>query len=259
MNTNVKTYLGWAGILSMLMVAFAVWSSAQSYSRSIQPSSFRSFSVTGEGKVTTVPDIATFTFGVATEGGKNLADIQKENTEHANTAIAFVKAAGVDAKDIQTENYDVSPRYQYANCGGNGISICPPPTIVGYTVSQTVRVKVRDFTKAGDIVGGVVEKGANTVSSLSFTIDDPSTVETAARAKAIAQAKEKASAVADAGGFSIGRLLGIEEGGGFTPMYYNTMEKFGRGGASDSVAPAPSIEPGSRDVMVNVTLRYEIR
>lgn len=258
MNTNVKNYLGWAGIVSILIVAFAAWSSAQSYSRSIQPSSFRSFSITGEGKVTTVPDIATFTFGITTEGGKNLSDLQKENTERANAAIAFIKTAGVETKDIQTENYTVSPRYQYATCVGNTGGTCPPPTIVGYTVSQTVRVKVRDFTKAGDLVGGVVGKGANTVSSLSFTIDDPTSVETAARAKAIAQAKEKAKAIADAGGFSLGRLLGIEEGNAFTPMYY-TAEKFGRGGADQDMAPIPTIEPGSRDVTVTVTLRYEIR
>ena len=123
---------------------------------------------------------------------------------------------------------------------------------------QTVSVKVRDFGKAGEILSGVAANGANSVSSLSFTIDDPTEVQANARTKAIVKAKAKARDIAKAGGFSVGRLLSLEEGGYAPPIpYYRKV--YGMGGEGDAVQIAPPIEPGSQDVTVTVTLRYEIR
>ena len=169
-----------------------------------------------------------------------------------------MKAQSVDEKDVKTEGYSVEPRYQYYGCETGA---CPPPAIVGYTVRQTVAVKVRDFAKAGEILSGVVTNGANSVSSLNFTIDDPTEVQAEARAEAIAKAKAKAKEIARAGGFSVGRLLSIDEGGylPYPQPSYATMEAYGRGGAGDAAKIAPPIEPGSQDVQVTVSLRYEIR
>lgn len=255
-SERTRGLLNWAIIIAVLLVGGSAWSYAKTYSRSIEPSAFRSFSVSGEGKVVAKPDIATFTFGVVNEGGTDIAALNKENTERGNKIIAFLKGEGVKDEDVKTEQYNISPRYQSSFCR---VGVCPPPTIVGYTVTQSVAVKVRDFSKIGMILSGAVERGANNVSQLNFTIDDPVAVENEARAKAIAQARAKAELVADAGDFSVGRLLGIDEGG-FQPYY---AEKAVRTVAFDSVSmgaplPAPSIEPGSQDVVVNVTLRYEI-
>ena len=266
MSEKVKDYLGIAIIIGILVFAYAAWSYVGTYSKSAEPSSFRSFSVSGEGKVVTVPDVATFTFSVVTEGGKNLSQLQKENIDKVNKAIAFVKNNKVDQKDIKTEGYNINPRYQYYECDRQ-VQIyspvfeptpCPPPEIMGYTITQTVGVKVRDFSKVGDIVAGVVENGANSVSGLSFTIDDRTKAENEARAEAISKAKEKAKAIARAGDFSVGRLLSIEEG--YQPYY-----GYGMGGGADALslksaagAPTPTIEPGSQEVKITVTLRYEI-
>ncbi len=262
---KTKQYLNVAIIIALLVGAYSVWSYAASYSESIQPSSFRSFSVSGDGKVVAVPDVAQFDFSVTTDGGKDLGSLQTENTKNVNAAIDFVKSSGVDAKDIQTQNYSVSPRYQTYNCYqpipaivNSTVQPCPPAEIVGYTVSQDVQVKIRDFSKIGDILGGVVKAGANTVSQLQFTIDDPDVPKSVARAEAIAKAKTKAEEIAKAGGFGLGRLLGISESGA-QPVYYS----YGMG-ASDMAmksvpAAAPTIEPGSQDVTVTVTLNYEIR
>jgi hypothetical protein len=118
-----------------------------------------------------------------------------------------------------------------------------------------VLVKVRDFGKIGDIFSGVVNNGANSVSNLNFTIDDPTAVQNEARTEAIKRAREKAASIARAGSFRIGRLLGIDEGfSGPMPFYANKSFDFNeiRAGA------APAIEPGSEEVKVTVTLRYEI-
>ena len=255
MSNKIKNYLGIAIIAVLVIFAFSAMKLVYSYDQSIEPSSFRSFSVSAEGKVVAIPDIAKFTYSIITQGGIEIADLQKETADKGNKVIEFIKSNGVEDEDIKTENYSVSPRYQYYNCNRNS-NVCPPPEIVGYTVSQTVSVKVRDFDKIGVILAGVIKNGANSVSGLSFVIDDRDAVESEARAEAIKKAKEKAKAIAKAGRFSLGKLLAIQEGG--TPrIFVGSVRTLSAEFESASVAP--SIEPGSQDVIVNMTLTYEIK
>lgn len=263
MSEKIKNYLGASIIVAVLALALALLSYVMSYAdyvksygKSIQPSSFRSFSVSGEGKVVAIPDIARFTFSVVTEGGKDIAELQKKNVGLVNEAIDFVKSSGVDTKDIKTEGYNLEPRYQYYGCEHGGA--CLPPEIVGYKVTQTVLVKVRDFGKVGNVLGGVVAHGANSVSSLSFTIDDPTALQNQAREEAIGKAKEKAKAIAEAGNFKLGQLLSIEEGYQPYPLYATQYESLGKGGGVEAPV-TPTIEPGSQEIKVSVALRYEIQ
>lgn len=260
MTQNIKNALGVAITAAVLMVGAAAMQYSNAFGKSIQPTSFRSYSVSAEGKVVAVPDVATFSFEVRTEGGKDLSSLQSQSAEKVNKAIAFAKENGIDSKDMRTTAYSITPRYQYYSCTTPVASPsevaprpCPPPDIVGYALSQSVAVKVRDFKKVGDILAGVVQSGANSVSDLSFTIDDPAKVKNEAREKAIKEAMEKADAIAKAGGFSRGRLLGIDEGGGYYPSY-----DMGGVMKSAAISEAPVIEPGSQEVNVSVTMRYEI-
>ena len=254
MTQKVKNILGIAIIAALLCFAYAVVNYVSSYSRSIEPSSFRSFSVSAEGKTTAVPDIAKFSFSVITEGDTDISLLQEENTQKMNQAVKFVKDQGVEKEDIRTERYSLEPRYQYYRCEDGP---CPPREIVGYTIYQTAEVKIRDFEKIGIILGGVVENEANTVSKLSFIIDDPTEVENEARAEAIEKAKKKAEAIAKAGGFDIGRLLSISESGTDQVRAQAVyMEKAASGMGGDST---PSIEPGSQEVEINIVLKYEIK
>ena len=260
MSESVKNYLGIAAAAILLIFAYAAISYVNSYSQSIEPSAFRSFTVSGEGKITAIPDVAQFTFSIITEGGKDIAKLQKENTEKGNKIIGFIKSQGVEDKDIKTQNYNLEPRYQYFNCyqpmDGKSKS-CPPPEIVGYTIRQTVSIKVRDFSKIGDILAGAIENGANSVSQLSFEIDDIDKIKNQAREEAIKKAKEKAENIAKAGNFRLGKLLSIEEEGfAPTPYYLKNMElsPMDAGGL-----PSPTIEPGSQEVTVNIVLKYEIK
>ena len=254
-----KNYSHFIFAAASLIVAFSVWNYVRYFGASIEPSSFRSFSVSGEGKITAVPDIAEFSFGILTQGGVDIVKLQKENTEKMNKAIAFLKEKSVDSKDIKTENYNLEPRYQNYNCfnqSNDGVEPCPPPEIIGYAITQSVSVKVRDFNKIGDIFSGIMTSGANSVSQLQFTIDNPEKLQNSAREKAIENAKEKAEAIAKAGDFNVGRLLGVDENSYNPPIYYRSLKtEFSNIDADAS----PTIEAGSQEVKINVVLRYEIR
>ncbi|MBI1984620.1 MAG: SIMPL domain-containing protein [Candidatus Wildermuthbacteria bacterium] len=247
MNTSLKNYSAAALILFLLAASFGIVQGVRSYTQSRE--SLRTFSVSAQGKAVAVPDIAQFSFGVITEGGLDVAKLQQENTAKSNAIIDFLKGSGIDPKDIQTQSYSVSPRYQGFDCSMR--LICPPSEIVGYTVSQTVSVKIRDFTKISQALSQIVEKGANSVSQLSFSVDDQTLLKQQAREEAIAKAKEDAKTMARSAGFSIGRLVSVNEGTYF-PVY-------GMGGASLEKAQGPTIEPGSQEISVQVTLVYEIK
>jgi hypothetical protein len=260
MDTNIKNYLGYALIAALVGVVLVGFWYVSVYGRSVQP--IATFSSTGESKVVAIPDVAQFSFSVITEGGKDLGVLQTQNVEKSNKIIAFLKTNGVEAKDIKTQNYDVQPRYQYYPCQpvySGGISApCKPSEIVGYAITQSVLVKARKFDKLGELLSGVVTNGGNNVSGLSFTIDNPDEYRNQARAEAIAEARARAEAIAYAGGFRLGRLISINEGGAY-PIYYRESYGIGMGGDAVKSAPAPMIEPGSEDVNVTVTVVYEIR
>ena len=258
MDEKIKNYLGMAIIAGIIFGIGAGFWYVSAVSKSLSPN--RVFQASGEGKEVVVPDIAELSFGVLTEGGKNLAELQKQNSEKINKVIAFLKEKAVDEKDIKTQYYNISPRYQYFSCpvsfAGETERPCPPSEIVGYSINQNISVKIRDLGKVGDIVSGVVEKGANNVSGPIFTIDDPEQLQNKARQEAISKAKEKAQAVAEAGGFKLGKLISLQEGVSLPmPLLYERAYALGKGVAQE----APSIEPGSQEIRVNVTLVYEMR
>src|SRR3989344_5720021 len=210
MKDNIKNYLGWVGLLLGLVLCYGVFTYVSAYQAG-QPA-VNTFGVSGEGKVVIVPDVAEFSFSVVTEGGLDIAKLSNENNTKINRAITYLKGRGIDAKDIKTASYNLSPRYQ--NCVRSFSSLplgvtkeCPPPSIVGYSIHQSVQVKVREFVLVGEVLTGVTESGANSVSSLDFTIDDPEAARAEAREEAIDLAQQKAKAIARAAGFSIGRLV----------------------------------------------------
>lgn len=252
MEEKLKKYYGFFAMIIFFFLAMAIVAYISVYSRSVAPN--RTFAVTGEGKVTATPDIASLSLGVLTEGGKDLASLAKDNNNKINNIIGSLKGKGVQDSDIATQVYNIIPRYQYfaCNASASGSTPCPPAEIVGYSVSQNVTVKIRDIKKAGDIVNGVVGSGANTVSGLSFFVDDLSPLQDQAREKAIVRAKEIAGLIAASGGFSLGKIASVQEGIS-NPAPVAIMDKSGFGGGS-----AP-IESGSQDISATVTLVYEIQ
>jgi len=249
--------------LAWLLIAVAALLAAVEFGRSVDKTyPVRSFSVEGEGKVKMVPDVAKFSVSVISDGGKDVGAVQKMNTEKMTAVNAFLKESGVSEKDLETQDYTLSPRYDYPNCAG--LVVCPQPSIGGYTLTQSLRVTVRDTEKIGDLLTGVVAQGANNVSQVTFTVDDEDTVKADARREAIEMAQKKAERMAKDAGFQVGRVISI----------YETPQMLGYGGDSESIsfrnqsgggmnaavpAAAPMIEPGMNETRISVTLTFEIR
>jgi uncharacterized protein len=221
-------------------------------------SATNTITVSGEGEVFAVPDIAEFSFSVVEEK-KTVADAQEAAAQRINSIIAFLKESDVKETDIKTINYNVYPRYEYIreNCSGG---FCPPGgerVLKGFEVSQSISVKVRDTQEAGNILAGIGERGATNISGLNFTIDDEEDLSQEARKKAIDDARKKAKQLAKDLNVKLVRVVNFSESGG-QPYYKNYA--YAEVASLDTVGGgAPEIPTGENKITSNVSITYEIR
>lgn len=247
---------GWSAFsksVALVVLAFAAMIYTYQYARSVDRlSPTRTFTVEGTADIDTTPDVAMFSATVTTEGSQDIASIQKTNTEKMNKINKFLKDQGVKEKDLKTLQYNLYPRYSSPTCDGG---YCPPASIVGYTLTQTLEVKVREMNQASALLSGAVTNGANTVSDLRFVLDDDTAAKNKAREEAINKAKNQAGATAKAAGFRLGSLVSIyESSDSSAPIPY----ALDRASEAKAAMMAPTIEPGVQTTTVNVTLTYEI-
>jgi uncharacterized protein YggE len=208
-------------------------------------------SVTGEGKVTAVPDIAAVTLGMQTKR-MDSADSAKQQLEKVMDAVfKAVKALGVEEKDISVQYLSLNPIYDWTQTG---------QIFRGFEASQSLRVKVRKLDTISDVVSVATKAGANQVGGVEFTIDDPKALQAQAREKAIADAKGQAEKLADQLGVRLDDIISFSEGGGYyPPMPYARMDAMGMtGGGGDMVKESIPLPAGEQEITVNVTMTYSI-
>ncbi len=248
--------------ISFLLLAIAAVGYVYQYGRSIDQSfPQRTFTVQGEANIETPHDIAFFTATVITEGESDVTKLQSANAEKMNAINAFLQEKGIEKKDLKTTNYAMNPRYNYPNCTP-GTGICPPPSINGYSITQSLEVKVRDTGMVGDLLTGIVSAGANSVSGVSFITDDDSEARNLAREEAFQDGRKKALAMAKAGNFRLGKLVSFYEDNSspIQPYAMNAMAASdAMGGAEAKAVPSPTIEPGTETGKLQVNLTFEIR
>ena len=209
------------------------------------------FTVEGSGIVYAKADIANIQVGLKTGTKKTAAEATVDSTNKMNNIINEIKKLGIEDKDIKTSDYNLSPVYNYTNTKGQ--------ELVGYEVTQTLTLKVRDLTKIGDIIAKTTEQGANQIGNINFTIDDEFALKNAARELAITKAKEKAVLIASQSGMKLGEVKSVVENSNpiVSPMMYSNAKL--EMSASDQAVASPSIQTGQNEIKVDVSLVYEVK
>lgn len=250
---------GMAMALGGLLIAFVALMVVQK-SHEIQQSfanqkPVNTISVTGEGKVSAVPDLATVNIGVLSQGA-TAVDVKNQNNEKVNKVVAFIKAQGVDAKDITTTQFSFYPTQDYNN---------GTPKITGYQGNQSVTVKVRGVDKSQSvlekILDGSVNNGANQINGVNLTVEKPTDLQNQARKLAIADAKVKARQLADEAGLKLGKVVSVSESsGGYPgPIPYAVNSAYGLGGGTMEKSIAPDIQTGSQEISETMTVVFELK
>ena len=164
--------------------------------------------VTGQGSVDVAPDMAVLMLTVTREAETARAALDA-NSAAMNDVLAAMKAEGIEARDLQTSGFSIQPRYIYPSPRSSAER--EPPRIVGYTVRNSLTVRVRDIDAVGEILDTSVTLGVNEGGNIMFTNQDPSAAITQARIKAMKDAVAKAKTLAEAAGVKTGKLLEISE------------------------------------------------
>jgi uncharacterized protein len=203
--------------------------------------------ISATGEVTRVPDLAVISAGVQTLQPTATAAIE-ENAARMERVRAALRRAGIADKDIQTSSINLNPEYQYDQNR--------PPRLTGYRATNTVNVKFRDLKRTGAILDALVAEGANQINGPSLTIDKPESALDEARAKAIANGRARADLYARALGMKVVRLLSVSEGGGYAvpppmPIVMMAQER--------DASAKTSIEPGTQQLQVSVSMSFELR
>jgi uncharacterized protein YggE len=202
---------------------------------------------TGTATVSAEPEIVQVTFGVDLRGDDPAA-VVNEAAQKINRAIAAARELGVADKDIQTTGYSVWVETVYNPQTGQ------PTGQVVYHASHFVTATLRDLSKTGNLLAAVIEAGANSISGVNFTVENPDALVKEARQKALENARAQAEQTAQVLGISLGKPVLVSEGGGYPVVPVMRAEGMGGGGVE-----APSISPGAFSVTVSVQVVYEIR
>ena len=204
--------------------------------------------MTGSGSVVGEPDIATLNLGVSVEK-KTVAEAREAAASAMTAVIESLKANDIAESDIQTQNFSIHPQYDYTENGR---------VLRGYRVNNTVSAKVRELESLSNIIDNAAEAGGDivVVNNIQFMIEDPTPLQTQARALAVKNAAAKAETLAEASGVALGKPITISETShtASPPIAYAAEAAF----SDDSARSATPIQAGELTVTINITIVYEI-
>jgi len=191
------------------------------------------------------PDRATLNIGVTTEAQTAQA-AATDNARQLDAVVNAIRDGLGGAAELKTSGYAVNPDYRYPQPGG-------PPLIAGYTVTNTLEVKLSDVSLVGKLFDLATQFGANTIHGVQFQVKDESGLQAQALREAASKARAKAEAIASALGLKIVRVISAEEGS--TNVIRPAV--FMAAGAQMRATPTP-VEAGTVEVHAEVTLTVEV-
>ena len=204
--------------------------------------------VTGQGKVSVEPDIATLKLGIEAQE-TSVAEAQIQAAEAMDKVMTALTENGVASKDIQTQYFSIRQVTKWNREKEEEV-------VIGYRVTNMVIAKIRDIDKVGTIIDAVAEAGGDLtrINSIGFSVDDPSAYYEEARQEAIAEAKAKAEQLAELAGVTLGKPTYISEGISY-PISPRTV-------VLEEMVAAPAIEtpisPGETEISLSVQIVYAI-
>ena len=161
--------------------------------------------------------------------------------------VEALKDEGIDPKDIQTTNFSVNPVYDQ-----RPYDKPQPPVVVGYRVTNQVRISLHDTKKLGAILDKVVTLGSNQIDSIAFGVDEPEALKDEARKLALKNVTDNAKLYAEAAGVGLGPILSIsEEESSYQPNFAPAAVRM-------EMAKDVPIEAGTATVEVRVRVTWEI-
>lgn len=193
------------------------------------------------------PDVMTVTAGVVTTA-PTAREALTANSALANRLIDVVRSKGIEPRDARTAQLSVEPRFEELNRDGSERG--NPPRILGYVANNRLELRLRDLSRAPDIIEALFTAGANSVRGPQFSLADPAPAERLARRAAVEAARLEAETYAEALGMRLSRVLRVSERGSFEWDGNDQIVVTG------SRISRPNIEPGELTTRITVWIDY---
>ena len=228
--------------LSAILAAAGFVPTVQAQAQQTQSLPVAGVVVIGEGSVSVRPDYAQIGSGVITRAN-TVKEATDANSKLMSVVINALLESGIAQKDIQTSQFSIQPVYAQQEPGTE-------PKLAGYSVSNQVKVKIRQIDRVGEILDRLITAGATNIGNIEFLASEPSKALDQAREAAVADARRKAEVYANASGLHLGRVAWITEDSGLAPPI--PMR------ASAASAAAVPIATGEDTLRVRITVGFEI-
>jgi len=247
MSQRMTLFFG--ALAGVLLIALVAGVTSIMMSRPVQAqqagvTGMRQVTVVGRGEVSGTPDTAQVRIGVETNA-PTTQEALEQNNQQVQAIIDRMQELGIEESDIQTSEFNMYARYDDKG-----------QEVVGYNVSNTVTVTIRNLDQAGTLLDEVVQVGANRIYGINFRVDEPDSLISQARDEAIAQAREKAEQLAQQSGASVGEVLVITENIGEQPPIPR-----GYGGAMPAAEQAASdvpVQGGEQSFSASVQVTFAL-
>ena len=213
--------------------------------------------VSGRGTVAVDPDIAILSLRVEARE-TTVSEARQVAATAMESARAALTGAGVAEDDIVTRNFSIQPQFTFVErdsaLGKYGESV-----IIGYIVSNSVEVTIRDLDNVGTVIDEISEAAGDEVriNGISFGLDNPALYGDTARDLAARDAHGKAELYARILGVELGPVVFLQETGGTSPVAVPAPMMAFTEDSVRSFAPT-QISSGDVDVTASVSAVFAI-
>jgi len=228
--------------------------SVMSYAQTVDVSKSPTIEVTGTADVNVVPDEVSISLNVS-KTNKDLSAAKTQNDEGVAAILALTRRFNIDPKDVKTDFITVKEKNERRKIPNTDDEY--REVFVGYIVSKTVVVKLRDVKRFEDFFSDVVKAGVSQIGNVTYSTSQLRKFKDEARAMAMRAARDKATALAREIGQTIGKAIAIEEENvdGFRSPYANVSSNSFSVSDADS-DPSDTFSVGTISVKAQVTVKF---
>ncbi|HEX8667712.1 MAG TPA: SIMPL domain-containing protein [Allosphingosinicella sp.] len=162
------------------------------------------------------PDVMTIRAGVVTTA-PSAREALAANSALANRLLDVIRARGVEPRDAKTSELSVEPQLEELDDEAEEGAQREHRAlrVLGYVARNTLELRLRDLSKAPDLIDALFAAGANSVNGPQFSLADPAPAERLARRAAVDAARLEAETYAETLNMRVSRILRVSERGSF--------------------------------------------
>ena len=193
-----------------LLLVFLTNSFAQDLDKTPQ------IAVTGNAEVLVEPDEANISLDV-TKLDKDVTIAKRQNDETTAKILEVTKRFNIPAQNVNIRNISVEIKNRIIRDPKKPVydedgDLTGEKVFIGYEVSKTIGIKFLDLKRFEELFAELLKTGVTEVNSVNFETSKLRQYKDQARDMAIRAAKEKAAAMAESIGQTIGKAIRITEG-----------------------------------------------